>query len=173
MTPTFVVLLVLLTASTVTDLKTRRIPNAWTASGIVAGLALGLLQGQLGGAFLGFAAGLAIGLPLFALGALGGGDAKLLAAVGALMGPASLLSALLYAGLAGGVMALALAVKRGTILPILLRTYNLAIWVVTLGRQGTRRGLDSPGAVAIPYGAAIAVGALVAWFHPILPGGAP
>ena len=170
MTATFSVLLVLVAVSTVTDLKHRKIPNAWTAAGVVAGLALGVMQGQLGAAVLGLVVALAIGLPLFAIGAVGGGDAKLVAAVGALMGPASLFSALLYAGIAGGVMALLQAVRRGTILPILNRTFGLALWAVSLGNAGTRRGLDTPGAIAIPYGAAIAVGALAAWYFPLFAG---
>jgi prepilin peptidase CpaA len=170
-TATFAVLVVLLAAATATDLRHRRIPNGLTATGIVVGLALGLVQGQLAASFLGLGAALAIGLPLFALGALGGGDAKLLGAVGALLGPTSFVSALLYAGLAGGAMALVQAVRRGTIIPLLLRTFDLALWAVTLGRRGMRLSLESPGALSIPYGAAIAVGALAAWFFPLLAGG--
>jgi prepilin peptidase CpaA len=170
-TATFAVLVVLLAVATVTDLKERRIPNALTATGILVGLALGLLQGQVAASFLGLGAALAVGLPLFALGAVGGGDAKLLGAVGALLGPTSLVSAILYAGLAGGAMTVLQAVRRGTIVPLLLRTFDLALWAVTLGRRGMRLSLDSPGAISIPYGAAIAVGALAAWFFPLLAGG--
>lgn len=171
MTVTFVVLVVLLAVATVTDVRHGRIPNALTATGVLAGLVLGLAQGDLAAPLLGLAAALTVGLPLFALGAVGGGDAKLLAAVGALVGPATLVSALLYAGVAGAVMALLQAVRRGTIVPILLRTFDLALWAVTLGRRGTRLSLDSPGAISVPYGAAIAAGALSAWFFPLLPGG--
>jgi prepilin peptidase CpaA len=172
-TATLAVLLVLLAVSTVSDLKYRKIPNAWTAAGVVAGLALGLMHGQIGGAFLGLFAGLAIGLPLFALRAIGGGDAKLIAAVGTLMGPTSLLSALLYAGIVGGVMALLQAIRRGRLTSILRRALGLTLWAASLGRGGDRRGLDTPGATSIPYGAAIAAGALAAWFFPLLPGGTP
>lgn len=173
MTATFAVLVVLLAVATATDLRHRRIPNALTAAGILVGLGLGLAQGQLAGSFLGLGAALAIGFPLFALGALGGGDAKLLGAVGALLGPTSLVSALLYAGLAGGAMALLQAIRRGTIVPLLMRTLDLGLWAITWGRRGMRLSLDAPGAVSVPYGAAIAVGTLAAWFFPLLPGGAP
>jgi prepilin peptidase CpaA len=172
-TATFAVLAVLLAVATVTDLKEGRIPNAVTVTGMLVGLALGLGQGQFAASLLGLGVALAVGLPLFALGAVGGGDAKLLGAVGALLGPTSLISAILYAGLAGGAMALLQAVRRGTIVPLLVRTLDLALWAVTLGRRGVRVSLDSPGAISVPYGAAIAVGALAAWFFPLLPGGTP
>jgi hypothetical protein len=45
----------------------------------------------------------------FALGGLGGGDVKLLAAIGAWLGPAGAFWVALYAGVAGGVMALGVA----------------------------------------------------------------
>ena len=171
MTVTFAVLAVLLAVSTATDLRERRIPNAVTVTGMLVGLVLGLVQGQFAASLLGLGVALALGLPFFALGALGGGDAKLLGAVGALLGPISLVSVLLYAGLAGGALALLQAVRRGTIVPLLVRTLDLALWAVTLGRRGTRSSLDSSGAISVPYGVAIAVGSLAAWFFPLLPGG--
>jgi prepilin peptidase CpaA len=83
-----VIALVVALVGCVTDLRTRRIPNALTFSaaatavvfhGIDAGLA------GIGHSLAGLAVGLALFLPLFALRGLGGGDVKLLAALGAWM----------------------------------------------------------------------------------------
>ncbi len=141
--------------------------------GLAAALALRALPGPdpvlpgLAGAGI----ALAFGLPLFALRGLGGGDVKLLAAVGAFLGPGRLITALLAAGVAGGVLAVAVALRRGVLLPALLGTGGLLRRWATLGRAGERRTLASPGAITVPYGVAIAVGAVVGWFLSPLGGG--
>ena len=55
--------------------------------------------------------GLAIGTALFYLGNFGGGDAKLIAGLGALLGPVALLIVLFWMAIAGGVLAL-IAIAR-------------------------------------------------------------
>jgi prepilin peptidase CpaA len=177
-------LTVVLAAAVYSDVLARRIPNALVLAGLGAGTVVGLMQsagwwgpvpaaaGSLGASLAGGAAGLAAGVAFFALGALGAGDGKLLAVVGTFLGPLGLFVAVLYAGVAGGLLALGDAVRRGTLLPVLLRTRDLAVFVLTLGRHGERPTAGSPSMTSIPYGVAIAVGALVAWFFPGLPGGA-
>ena len=118
-------------------------------------------------AVLGALLGLALGFPFFALGALGAGDAKLFAAVGAFVGPGGLLPVVLYGGLAGGVLAVGSSIRRGVILPLLLETKNLLVYLITLGRSGERRTLDSSGAHTVPYGVAIAVGTVAALVFPL------
>src|SRR5947209_11249935 len=76
-----------------TDLRSRRIPNWLTLSAAVIGLGLNLaLGGAAGGltAVLGLGLGLAMLLPFYLLRAVGAGDVKLLAALGALLGPTAL-----------------------------------------------------------------------------------
>jgi prepilin peptidase CpaA len=172
-----------LAAAVYTDVRERKIPNGLVLAGLVAGLLVAALQsagwwaavpaaaGSIGAALAGAGLGLAAGVAFFALGALGAGDGKLLAVVGAFLGPVGLFVAILYGGIAGGLLALGAAVRRGTILPVLLRTWDVALHLVTFGRRGERWTVDSPGAVSVPYGVAIALGALVAWFLPGLPGG--
>ncbi len=110
---------------------------------------------------------LAVTFPLVALGGIGAGDAKLLTAVGAFVGPAGLFSVALYAALAGGLLAIGNTVRRGAFLGVVVNMKNLLVYWLTLGRHGVRIGLDSPGARSVPYGLAIAAGALVAWFYPV------
>jgi prepilin peptidase CpaA len=100
----------------VIDLRTRRIPNALTFSAAAAALAYRAAAGGVDALAAG-AAGWLIGalvffLP-FLLGGLGGGDVKLLAALGAWVGPADVLWLALYSGAAGGVLAFATALVHG------------------------------------------------------------
>lgn len=99
----------------VLDGRRRRIPNWLTASLALAGLAASLVRADL--TLWQSAAGLTIGLcvpfVLFALGLLGAGDAKLLGAVGAWVGPGGILLVLLFTGVAGAVLSLVAAVARG------------------------------------------------------------
>ena len=72
------------------DLKTRRIPNRLTFGAAIAGLAYHVLTGGLAGlgqSAGGLAVGLAVFMIPFALRGMGGGDVKLMAALGAWIGP--------------------------------------------------------------------------------------
>jgi prepilin peptidase CpaA len=159
-------LITVLIAAAGYDLRTRRIPNALTVSGIVVALAFRGLLG--GGAFvdglLGAGFAFMIMLPLFAMRGIGGGDAKLLIVVGAFLGPGGFFVALLATAVVGGVMSLGAAVRSGVILPALFNTGGLLMWVFTLGRRGERTTLASRGAVSVPYGVAIAIGSAVALY---------
>jgi prepilin peptidase CpaA len=155
------------------DVTRRRIPNLLVLAGLSAALGLRAVAGwpALGWGLAGAGVALLITFPLFALRGLGGGDVKLFAAVGAFMGPAGFFSALLASAIAGGALALAVAIRRGVLLPVLLSVKDLALNAATLGKAGERATLDSPGAVTVPYGAAIALGSLAVWF--LQPGGMP
>ncbi|HTH77453.1 MAG TPA: A24 family peptidase [Ramlibacter sp.] len=98
------------------DVRTRRIPNALTLGSALAGLmlaAVGFADGpSFGSAVGGAMLGLALLLPLYAVRALGAGDAKLMAAVGAFAGAPAMVFIFLLTGIAGGIAALALATRR-------------------------------------------------------------
>ena len=166
-------LLALVGIAVFTDLRERRIPNWLTVSGVLVGLTLAAFEtaGFPTAALLGVVAALAVAFPLFALGGIGAGDVKLLAAVGAFVGPAGLLPVIIYGGLAGGVLALASAIRRGVVVPVLMSSLGLMLHLITLGRRGERPTLATPGAHSVPYGVAIAVGAVGAWFFPLYVGG--
>ena len=83
-------------AATVIDIRQRRVPNVLTMGVASLGLVLamaGLGGVTLGGALGGLGLGLALLLPAHVFGATGAGDVKLLAAFGALMGPADVFAA--------------------------------------------------------------------------------
>jgi prepilin peptidase CpaA len=103
------------TVSAVIDLRTRRVPNWLTVSTAASGLALAGL-GATGQTVASAAAGCGLGLlmmlPGYIFGKTGGGDVKLFAAFGTLLGPRPIAMAFFYTAIAGGVLALAVAVHR-------------------------------------------------------------
>ena len=116
MSPVHICTLTIAGAACVTDLRTRRIPNVLTIGAALAGLVFQFATGgveALGQAALGWLLGALVFLLPFALGGLGGGDVKLLAALGAWLGPADALWLVLYTGVAGGVMAVAVSARYG------------------------------------------------------------
>src|SRR5439155_15849311 len=83
-------MLAMLVIAAAVDWRTRRIPNWLTVLMMLSGLAGSFLAGHVaspGQAMLGMVVGFAIPFVLFAMGALGGGDVKLLAGIGAWLGP--------------------------------------------------------------------------------------
>lgn len=148
------------------DVRSRRIPNVLTMAGLLAAL---VLRGWLGVGPLvdgveGAGVGLGLALLPFALGMLGGGDVKLLAAVGAFMGPGRFLGAFLVIALVGGALALLEALRRRAAREVMSRSFAVVKYLVVLGRFGYRPTLESQGAMTVPYGVAIAVGSLGWWF---------
>jgi prepilin peptidase CpaA len=147
--------------ATVVDLKTRRIPNGLTAAmaGIGVGLAAsGMSSVTLGAALVGFGLGLALMLPGHLLGATGAGDVKLMAAVGAIVGPGLVVSAFLFTAVAGGVLAVIVAARRRRLSATLAGTARL---MSTPGEARKEIRGATPGS-RFAYGPAIAVGSLVA-----------
>jgi prepilin peptidase CpaA len=96
-------------AAVVADLAHRRVPNWLTAAGLAGGLGCAAWGGwhPLGMAVAGAGVGFAILLPFNLCGAMGGGDVKLMAAYGALLGPSGILLAALFAAVLGGLSAAA------------------------------------------------------------------
>mgnify|MGYP001125084265 CR=1 FL=1 len=163
--PLTAILAVVLVLATWFDVGQKRIPNWLTVGGTVAALVLRSFLGveALGAGLLGGALGLSLGLFLFAIGAMGAGDGKLLATVGASLGLGSFIQVIPLIGLAGGLLALVVTARNGTLLPTLFRFRDLLIHAVSFGQIGERRTLAMPGAVTIPYGVAVAAGVGWAW----------
>ena len=76
----------------------------------------------------GWALGLVLFLPLFALGGMGAGDVKLLAAFGAWMGAWNVVQTALAAGVIGGVLALGLALSRNYVAQAFTNVWSLLLF---------------------------------------------
>ena len=166
--PIRVTLTAILAVAAVSDLRTRRIPNWLTLPAIPVGITAQALFGDgLWAGLAGFGAALAAFILLFAVGAMGAGDVKLFAAVGAFVGIRHLLIVFVMIGIAGGVAAVIVAIRAGALSRVLRNTGAIAGSLLG-GRWGElrqRSDMNQPGALSMPYGAAIAAGTLMyLWF---------
>lgn len=143
------------------DLRTGRIPNAVTVSMAAGGVTLaatGASGISIAASALGFVLGLLLMLPGHLLGATGAGDVKLLAAVGAIIGPAEVVMAFLFTALAGGLMAVAVATSRGRLGATVAGAGRM---VVAPGAARERVATRDSGS-RFAYGPALAVGTVIA-----------
>jgi prepilin peptidase CpaA len=150
-------------AATVIDIRTRRIPNELTAALTGVGLALaitGVSGISVWGSIAGFAVGLALMMPGHVLGATGAGDVKLMAAVGAVVGPSTVVTAFLFTAIAGGILAVVVAQRRGRLAATIAQTGRLI--ATTAGTHEQIR--SAPPAHRFAYGPAIAIGSVLATF---------
>jgi prepilin peptidase CpaA len=164
-TPSDALVVVILAAATglaaVIDLRTRKIPNALTFSLAIVGIGLAAVQlgpVGIGGSIVGFLLGFAFMLPGNLFGATGAGDVKLFAAAGALLGPATTVRAFFFTAIAGGVLALVVAVQRRRLAQTIGGTARLVV-------KGTSAmaAIESPEADnRFAYAPAIAIGVVTA-----------
>lgn len=147
------------------DLRSRRIPNWLTVGAAVIGIAYHTAVGGSAGleaAAAGWAVGLAIFFIPFALGGLGAGDVKLVAALGAWLGPAQVVWLALYAGVIGGVLALVVAVSRGYLRQALRNIWLLLMfWRVSGVRPMPDLTLQGGRGPKLAYGVSIFMGTVV------------
>jgi prepilin peptidase CpaA len=143
------------------DVRTRKIPNALTFPALLLGLATHLALGGREG-FLASLAGMAVVgvalIPGWLMRWMGAGDVKLMAAAGAWLAFPHAVIALLASLLAGGVIALAVALRRGVLGQALRNTAFLAAWSLhgPASPPTPTTGIRFPFALAILAGCAVA-----------------
>jgi prepilin peptidase CpaA len=150
-----------------TDLSKRKIYNPVILAGFLTALVINMVNmGARAGAVFtlkGFFIGLLLLLIPFMLGALGAGDAKMLAMIGAFVGSTQVLYVMLASGVAGGVYALIVMVKSGT-LKTRMKKVLLGIYCSLFLRKAVHMdNLENTAAThqTIPYGAAITAGVII------------
>lgn len=99
----------------VSDLWVRKIPRALTLVGVVVGLAFHALRGGFVSSLIAMLIGFGVGLSFFWLGAIGGGDVKLITALGALLGVSRWLTAMEVTILVAALIALLQIIRRGAV----------------------------------------------------------
>jgi prepilin peptidase CpaA len=144
----------LVIAAALSDLTTMKIPN-WLSGSLIVGffpaaLAVGLPLEVVGLHGAVAVVALLVGMGLFALRVIGGGDAKLIAAACLWLGPSASFPFILWTAIFGGVLSIGLIVARRDFAHHIVGGPG---WVHTL--------LEAKG--DIPYGIAIAAGALMAF----------
>lgn len=146
------------------DIKIRKIPNKVILMGTASAITLHAVQSaSVQGALVslaGLLVGLLLLLPFYVLKVLGAGDVKLMAMVGAFVGTPAVIGVTLLTMLAGGVLALVLALCAGQLNQVVRNVLHL----VRLARiAGPAAGLKSDAVAApvtgkLPYAIAIACG---------------
>jgi prepilin peptidase CpaA len=154
----------------VCDLRTRRIPNLLTFGGAAIAIAYGIWVSGVGGMISsvgGWFAGVALFIPMFLLGGMGAGDVKLAACIGAWLGPMAAVFVALYSALAGGIMAVGVALFTGYFKQAVGNVWLLlAHWRVVGVRPLPELTLEGSRGPRLPFALPIAAGALAAiWFQ--------
>jgi prepilin peptidase CpaA len=166
----------LLVWAAVQDVRTRRIRNWLTLSLAGSGLLASLVpHGGVGPsqALLGLLVGFAVPFVLFALGALGGGDVKLLAGIGAWMGPADVFAVFVVAAIVGLVIVLIQCTAQGKLFALFRNSAVLTMNLMHVGELGARhvaetgqacRSIDRP----LPYAVPVLVATVLVAMRPML-----
>jgi prepilin peptidase CpaA len=146
----------------VNDVRGARIPNWLTYSGLLSALVVRFsLFGWAGlrGGFAGLLLAGGIFYFLFLLGGMGGGDVKLMAAVGAWAGTKQAISILGGSAIAGGILAVWYVLAYKQLGQTLLNMLTLTSHHLTSGlRPHPVLNIRESSTVRIPYGLAVAVG---------------
>ena len=147
-----------------TDLRWRRIPNWLTYPAAPIAVVLHAIAGRWPEAKLsleGLALGLGLLLPFVLLRSLGGGDWKLVGALGAFFGPKSLLVVIFYTLLVNALMAIVLIVAKKRIWRTVRNMGRLIAAFFRLHLPAKDLTIDNPEAIKVPFGVAAAVGVLL------------
>ena len=152
--------------ASVVDVRCRRIPNVLTFGAAAVGFVFHTATGGVAGAAVsaaGWAVGALLFLPFFALGGMGAGDVKLVACLGAWLGPGTVLWAALFAAIAGGIMAAVVAFWRGYLLKAFSNLWWLfGYWRVTGPRPLPELTIAEGKGPRLAYAIPIAAGTMVA-----------
>jgi len=129
----------LLSWAAVHDVRTRRIPNLLNLILFLTGLGVsftGMWTVSPAQAGLGALAGFALTVPLFAIGAVGGGDVKMLTALGAWLGPTGVLLVFLARAVIGLPIVIGQAMAQGRLRVLFRNTTVLAMGAAHVGETG-------------------------------------
>jgi prepilin peptidase CpaA len=165
-----VVVLVIGVTACVTDVRSRKIPNILTFGAAACGVLFHVMVHGSAGLLLsagGWATGVLLFLPFFLLRGMGAGDVKLLAALGSWLGPLQTLWLALFASMAGGVLALAVALSSGYLRKMFQNIGSMLLfWYVAGPKPVPEQTLDRSTSPRLAYAIPIFVGAVITlWRH--------
>ncbi|MDF3037204.1 MAG: prepilin peptidase [Paucimonas sp.] len=161
--PRFGMLCILLLAASFLDIRSHTIPNRLTVGGIAVGLLYAaIVPFSMHTGFLWALAGCALGLlmllPFYLMKAMGAGDVKLMAMVGAFVGPYAIVHIVITTFIVGGVAAIGFALARGATGRLL---GNLRLMVLIRMAGGSVAAAGSATSIGkMPYAVSIAIAAI-------------
>jgi len=148
----------------ISDVRSSRIPNWLTYSGLLVALLLRFVGLGWAGFRSGVVGMLVAGVLfclLFMMGAMGGGDVKLIASVGAWVGNDQVVAVLLAAMLAGGLLAVIYIFFGQRPRQTLRNVFDLIRFRVTSGlTPHPLLNVKQEGTLRVPFGVAVAMGTL-------------
>ncbi len=145
------------------DVRYRRIPNAFVLATLLSGLIINVIFGGISGAASSvtgclLAFGLMFALHVF--GAMGAGDVKLFAALGAVTGAGLVLPTFLVVVLTGGVLATITILRNGAVVSTMHRVLQILVGLLP-GWEMPKFAVPADRRQTIPYGVAITIGGLI------------
>ena len=145
------------------DVRYRRIPNAFVLATLAAGIAINAIfaglpgvAASIGGCALAFV--LMFALHIF--GAMGAGDVKLFAAIGAVTGAPLVLPTFVVVILTGGLLAIVSIVRAGILISTMHRVLQIFVGMLP-GWQMPKFAVPLDRKHTIPYGVAITMGSII------------
>ena len=145
------------------DVRYRRIPNAFVLATLASGLIVNTIFYGFGGALaslMGCACAFFLMFMLHVFGAMGAGDVKLFAAIGAVVGMPLVLQTFVVVILTGGALAVLLTLRNGALRQTMMRVLQILVGLLP-GWQVPRFGVPADRRHTIPYGVAITFGSLI------------
>ncbi|MDQ2936338.1 MAG: prepilin peptidase [Acidobacteriota bacterium] len=145
------------------DVRYRRIPNVFVLATLAAGIAVNAIFGGLQGvtaSFAGCALGFVLMFTLHVFGALGAGDVKLFASIGAVTGSHLVVPTFLVVVLTGGLLAIVSIVRSGTVRTTMHRVLQIFVGLLP-GWQMPKFAVPVDRRYTIPYGVAITLGSII------------
>lgn len=145
------------------DVRYRRIPNAFVLATLCVGVAINFFSGGFAGVY-GSVAGCVLAFILMFMlhifGAMGAGDVKLFAAIGAVIGVHLVLPTFLVVVLIGGLLAVISMIRSGVAITTMHRVLQILVGLLP-GWEMPKFAVPADRRLTIPYGVAITVGSIV------------
>ncbi len=154
-------LLAVLLAATIYDIRYQKIPNLLTFTSMGVSLSYYFYSNGMSGFLFsleGIFLGIAVMMLPYVMGGMGAGDAKLMGAVGGVLGPKGVFVAFLFTGLVGGLYAVILLIHSGNLV-VSLRRYYLILRTFLVSRKFTYfPPTDEVKKLRLRYGISISLG---------------
>jgi len=166
----FVILALALAAASLTDVAHRKIPNVITYPLALFGLIYNIVMAGMSGLLFslsGILVGGGILLLFYALGGMGAGDVKLMAAVGSILGPLGVFQAFLYSALVGGLYALVVLYRHGALRDSFRRLAPVVDGFLLVRAMPDPLIVHHAGVPRMCYALAISLGTVLAVLRPL------
>ncbi len=164
----FILLVIILIPAMYMDSKYGRIPNYLTIGGVLIGISYHLIiHGTTGLIFSlkGLSIGFFLLIILYLFGAIGGGDVKLFAAIGALTGMSFVINSLVYSILYGGMIGLLILLYKKEFTQRMVHVLYHLFGIIFLHQLQSIKDYKDNGSYRFPFMYAVIPGVITAYFY--------